>query len=112
MSSPAPPPAAREDDRQLERSLHGAVRPTGLQRLSITAFRRIGGPLIRRALRIRVENAPRLAGPFVVVANHSSLLDPLILGSASPRHLVFLMTVIFWRGRGLGWFYRWMRAIP
>ena len=75
-------------------------------------FRATFGPIFRWFFKIRVENSPTLAGPYVVVANHTSFLDPLLLGASSPRHINFLMTSVVWRGRGLRWFYRWMRALP
>lgn len=66
----------------------------------------------RVAFRMRVENAPRLPGGYVLAANHSSYLDPLLLGSASRRRVTFLMTEVVWRSPAMGWFYRWNRTIP
>ena len=37
--------------------------------------------LLKVYFRVRVENRPKLGRGFVLVANHSSLLDPLILGA-------------------------------
>jgi 1-acyl-sn-glycerol-3-phosphate acyltransferase len=66
----------------------------------------------RLVFRLRIENPPRLPGAFVVIANHASLVDPLVLGAALGRRSVFLMTVLHFRSAWLGWFYRWQRAIP
>jgi 1-acyl-sn-glycerol-3-phosphate acyltransferase len=42
------------------------------------------------SLRVRGrQNMPR-TGPVLVIANHQSYLDPLLVGLASPRHLSFL----------------------
>ncbi|MCY2957587.1 MAG: lysophospholipid acyltransferase family protein [Planctomycetota bacterium] len=62
--------------------------------------------------RVRIENAPKLAGGYVLAANHTSFLDPILLGSAAPRRVTFLMTEVVYRSPLLGWFYRWSRSIP
>lgn len=62
--------------------------------------------------RIRVENPPRLRGAYVLAPNHSSFLDPLLLGACTRRRIVYLMTEVIWRSPWLGWFYRWTRTIP
>lgn len=62
--------------------------------------------------RLRVSDPPRLQGACVLAPNHASLLDPLLLGTAARRRVVFLMTETIWRSPWLGWFYRWTRTIP
>jgi 1-acyl-sn-glycerol-3-phosphate acyltransferase len=74
---------------------------------------RIGfGRLLRLWFRIRVEGSPPPAGACVLVANHTSFLDPMLLGAVVPRRIVYLMTEVVWRSRAFGWFYRWNRTIP
>jgi 1-acyl-sn-glycerol-3-phosphate acyltransferase len=73
--------------------------------------------LLKVYFRVRTENRPRLDGGFVLVANHASLLDPLILGAVTPgwagtHRVVFMMNSAMARSRLLGWFYRWNRVIP
>jgi len=68
--------------------------------------------MVRLCFRMRVVNRPPLTGAYVLAANHSSLLDPILLGSALRRRMTFLMTVIHFRSPLLGWFYRLVRAIP
>jgi 1-acyl-sn-glycerol-3-phosphate acyltransferase len=70
------------------------------------------GTLVRLFFRLRVENRPSLRGAYVLVANHTSLLDPLLLGAASHRRITFLMTELHFRSPLLGWFYRFNRAVP
>ncbi|GAB4157012.1 MAG: lysophospholipid acyltransferase family protein [Planctomycetota bacterium] len=64
------------------------------------------------AFRLRVEGDPPESGPCVLAPNHGSFLDPLLLGVAARRRVVFLMTEILFRSPWLRWFYRWARVIP
>jgi 1-acyl-sn-glycerol-3-phosphate acyltransferase len=48
----------------------------------------------------------------VLAANHTSFVDPLVLGAVTRARIFYLMTEVVWRSRALGWFYRWNRAIP
>ena len=66
---------------------------------------------MRLATRMRVEGAPP-SGACVLAANHTSFLDPVLLGASCQRRVVFLMTEVIWRSPTFGWFYRWNRAIP
>lgn len=77
-----------------------------------TAFRLSFGTLLRAWFRLRVEGAPPPHGPYVLAANHTSFVDPLVLGAATSARIVYMMTEVVWRSRGFGWFYRWNRAIP
>ena len=72
--------------------------------------------LLKVWFRVRVENRPRLEGGYVLVANHTSFLDPLVLGvvmpsALAPRRVIFMMTSVMARSRLLGWFYRWNKVI-
>ncbi|MEO0478556.1 MAG: lysophospholipid acyltransferase family protein [Planctomycetota bacterium] len=68
--------------------------------------------LLRVFFRLKVVNRPQIDGPFILAANHSSFLDPLLLGASQWRRICFMMTVLHFRSPKLGWFYRWMRSIP
>ena len=73
--------------------------------------------LLKVYFRVRAENRPKLDRGFVLVANHASLLDPLILGAVTSgwvgtHRVVFMMHSAMARSRLLGWFYRWNRIIP
>ncbi|MCK5944108.1 MAG: 1-acyl-sn-glycerol-3-phosphate acyltransferase [Planctomycetes bacterium] len=68
--------------------------------------------MLRICFRWRVEGAPPASGGYVLAANHTSYLDPLILGASVPRRVIYLMTETVWRSASAGWFYRWNRAIP
>jgi 1-acyl-sn-glycerol-3-phosphate acyltransferase len=51
-------------------------------------------------------------GPALVIANHQSFLDPLIVGVASPRKLRFLARKTLFDHRALGAFIRALGAVP
>ncbi|MBK8975718.1 MAG: 1-acyl-sn-glycerol-3-phosphate acyltransferase [Planctomycetes bacterium] len=114
-------PRRRNDELQLRgreeagsrvESLAAEFPATWGNRLSFGLFRRIVSPLLRVGLRIRVVDAPSLREAYVLVANHASFLDPIVLGAASPRRVTFMMTQLHFRSATLGWFYRWSRSIP
>jgi 1-acyl-sn-glycerol-3-phosphate acyltransferase len=63
--------------------------------------------------RLRVTGNELLpAGPFVLVANHESLLDGFIVGAAIPRGVHFLAKDDLWRNRLVGVLLSALGAIP
>lgn len=52
----------------------------------------VAAALMRLLFRVEVVHAERVpaAGPLLLVANHSSLLDPPLVGGVCPRRLAFL----------------------
>jgi 1-acyl-sn-glycerol-3-phosphate acyltransferase len=90
-----------------------AARPATLaNRIAYEAFWWSVAPLLRVTFRMRIENPPRIDGPFVIAGNHASYLDPVLLGAASRRRITYLMTAVVYRSARAGWFYRFARAIP
>jgi 1-acyl-sn-glycerol-3-phosphate acyltransferase len=57
------------------------------------------------------ENIPT-KGAALLVCNHVSFIDPVLLMAASPRPIVFIMDHQIFRNRVLGWFFRLAKAIP
>ncbi len=51
-------------------------------------------------------------GPAIVVSNHLSGLDPLVMSAASPRPLRFMIAVEQYDRWWLKWFFRSIRCIP
>jgi 1-acyl-sn-glycerol-3-phosphate acyltransferase len=51
-------------------------------------------------------------GPLLIVSNHSSLLDPPIVGGMCPRRLTFLAKAELFRVPGFGWLIRHLGAQP
>jgi 1-acyl-sn-glycerol-3-phosphate acyltransferase len=51
-------------------------------------------------------------GPGILVCNHISGLDPLLLQSALSRAVVWMMAAEYYRINGLNWFLRQIDAIP
>ena len=95
-----------DDDRRL------AAYPGLLNSVSFWPFWAFVNVALRMLFRLRVENLPRIDGACVLVANHASYLDPVLIGSVMRRRVVFMMTEVVWRSPVFGWFYRWNRAIP
>lgn len=62
--------------------------------------------------RLRIVGTPPAGGAYVLAANHTSFIDPIVLGASVRRRVVFLMTEVVWRSRAMGWFFRWNRTIP
>lgn len=69
------------------------------------------GKVYFRMRRRGLEHLPR-RGPVIVVANHSSFLDPGIVGSACPRKVHFLITRAMYDMARFRWFYAGMESIP
>ncbi len=68
--------------------------------------------LLRLCFGFRVEGSLPRAGALVLAANHCSFVDPVLLGAAVRRRVVFLMTETVWRSPRARWFYRWNHALP
>jgi 1-acyl-sn-glycerol-3-phosphate acyltransferase len=63
---------------------------------------------------VRTEGAhhvPR-TGPVLVIANHQSFLDPVLVGLAARRQLCFLARHSLFENAGFGWLIRSLNAVP
>ncbi|MDI5932240.1 1-acyl-sn-glycerol-3-phosphate acyltransferase [Halomonas sp. LN1S58] len=79
-------------------------------------------PLIRRLvfltvfllyrLRLRGQGHIPPRGPAVVVCNHVSFMDAMVIGGACPRPLRFLMDKPIYDSPWLNWLFRLVGAIP
>jgi 1-acyl-sn-glycerol-3-phosphate acyltransferase len=68
---------------------------------------------VRVLWRLRVTGRELLpSGPFVLVANHESVLDAFIVGAAIPRSVHFLGKDDLWRNRPVGLLLSSLGAIP
>lgn len=75
--------------------------------------RAIGKVLFRPGFRVRVhglERVPR-TGPVLLIANHSSMLEPQLIFGMLPRRSVFLVKEEMFAG-ALGWFLRRIGQVP
>ena len=66
---------------------------------------------IHRVKTIDVERIPE-EGPAILVCNHVSYVDALVIGAASPRPIRFVMDHRIFKLPLMGWIFRTARAIP
>ncbi|MFI5345434.1 MAG: 1-acyl-sn-glycerol-3-phosphate acyltransferase [Elusimicrobiota bacterium] len=70
-------------------------------------------PVLRLFYDVGVEGASRIsAGPVLIVPNHVSFLDPVLISFAANRPMRFLMYRPIYETRGLQWLFRSLGAIP
>ncbi|NUZ04312.1 MFS transporter [Piscinibacter koreensis] len=62
--------------------------------------------------RVRGDANIPVSGPAILVCNHVSFADPVLLMAASPRPIRFIMDHRIFRAPLLGWFFRLAKAIP
>jgi len=70
--------------------------------------------LVSVMYRVRKQGTERipLTGPAVIVANHVSFIDALVLMAMSPRPIRFVMDLGIFRVPVLSWLFRQVKAIP
>jgi 1-acyl-sn-glycerol-3-phosphate acyltransferase len=70
-------------------------------------------PFLRALYGIRVEGLANVPpGPVLIVPNHVSFLDPILVSYAANRPMRFLMARGIYETRGLQWLFRSLGAIP
>jgi 1-acyl-sn-glycerol-3-phosphate acyltransferase len=62
--------------------------------------------------RVLNEEFIPLQGPAILVCNHVSFIDPVVMAAASPRPIRFIMDHRIFATPVLGWFFRLAKAIP
>jgi 1-acyl-sn-glycerol-3-phosphate acyltransferase len=66
------------------------------------------------AFSLRFEGARHIPrrGPILLVANHQSMLDPVLVGVAVRRHIAYLARKTLFRNRFFAWVIGTLQAIP
>ena len=57
------------------------------------------------------QNIP-FQGPALLICNHISFIDPLLVGSCTQRFISFMVTRPYYNLKTLQWFFRLMKSIP
>lgn len=85
-------------------------RPPLYTLLELTGFR----VWFRRLYRIELRSVGRIpaSGPVILVANHDSMLDPWILGLATPRPIRYMAKAELWSYPGLRAIMEWFGTFP
>lgn len=100
-SEPDVPPAPRAPE----------PKPFLLRHYRLARF--FAAPVVRLFYAVRVKDLERLpAGPALIVPNHVSFMDPVLLSFAANRPMRFLMYRGIYETRGLQWLFRSLGAIP
>jgi 1-acyl-sn-glycerol-3-phosphate acyltransferase len=64
------------------------------------------------SLRVRGRRHVPRSGPVLIIANHQSFLDPVLIGLASPRHLSYLARKSLFRHPAFTRLIRSLNAVP
>src|SRR4051812_42213381 len=67
---------------------------------------------IYHRLSVRLPQRLPRDGPAILVCNHTSGLDPLLIQSVCPRLITWMMAREYYNVRGLGWVFKAVGAIP
>lgn len=72
----------------------------------------IGVILLKVFYHVQVKNRKQIPhkGPLIVAANHFSYMDPVVLQSMFPRRISFMMTELYYEGRGK-WLFKLLHCI-
>ena len=115
-ATPAPPPApdarAARRKRPAAADAASAVRPEN--RLWIRFLQAVDVCYARIYHRVNVLSPQRLPkhGPAILICNHISGLDPMLIQSVCPRLIVWMMAKEYYEIRGLKSILRSIEAIP
>lgn len=93
--------------------MSSAGLPEGASGLLHDFARAIGKVLFRPGFRVRIrglERVPR-TGPVLLIANHSSMLEPQVIFGMLPRRSVFLVKDEMFSG-AMGWVLRRIGQVP
>jgi len=108
--------AARRLSRRRGRNAAGTGKSAReLERRPIIRLLVFGGRLFARLYhRVFVLSPQRLplTGPAILVCNHISGLDPVLLQSVCPRLVIWMMAKEYYDIKGLGWIFSNIDAIP
>ncbi len=100
-SEPAGPPVPRSPE----------PKPFLLRHYRLARF--FAAPLVRLAYAVRVSEVARVPrGPALIISNHVSFMDPVLLSFATNRPMRFLMYRNIYETYGLQWLFRSLGAIP
>ncbi len=91
--------------------------PAVIAWISAFLFRllRLLGLIILRCcfnFRVYCRHGVPLRTPYIVIANHVSFMDPVVLQSACPHRIIFLMTERYYNPLPVRWFFNLMCCIP
>ncbi len=69
--------------------------------------RAVLSPLLKRLFCFEAQPAPVIIGPYIVIANHTTDLDALLVSLSFPKHMYFVASEHLFRSRVLGGFLKY-----
>jgi len=118
---PAQAAAARRDRRRRRGAAERVDAPAGADGSLAPEDRwasrtlRVGNAILARVYHRTIVRSPLhlpRRGPAILVCNHISGLDPVLVQSVCPRLVVWMMAREYYEIRGLKWLFRTIEAIP
>ena len=96
----------------LQTSQNKFILPSFLNDCFFLALKAVGVFLLKILYHAESEQREKIPikGPLVVAANHFSYMDPIVLQSMFPRRISFMMTELYYEGRGK-WLFKLLRCI-
>ena len=85
-----------------------------INRLLYGGLRFLAVAILKYCFNFSVRNVHLIpsTGPYIIIANHVSFMDPVVLQSSCPHRIVFLMTESYYNPILVRWFFKLMRCIP
>ena len=103
---------AKEREKQRKKQERAACREMRRYRRAFAFFRFVLKPFLRRKFGYRCDDLSRIEGPYLLLANHNTEFDPMLVGLATKKQLFFVASEhIMRKGFGTWFLTRYFRPI-
>ena len=103
---------AKEREKQRKKQERAARREMRRYRRAFAFFRFVLKPFLRRKFGYRCDDLSKIEGPYLLLANHNTEFDPMLVGLATKKQLFFVASEhIMRKGFGTWFLTRYFRPI-